>query len=124
MLPIILPLMFVHLILNNSNFTNASSTSGLLQGVNAGLQTQTTIPNPLGDAILFILFIVASSVTAFKVDLPVAAAFGSLITTVIAVLLQTPGLALVGSTMPYIFGGLTVMFIFIALLAGAKSPFR
>jgi hypothetical protein len=119
-------LLFVHLIMNASNFTNVSSTSGLLQSINSGLSAdcQCGIPNLLGVAMLFIIFVVITAVSAFKADLPVAAAFGAFVATVAALLLQTPGLALIDSTMVYVFGGLTVMFILLAMVAGTKSPFR
>jgi len=126
MIPLILPLLFNYLIIGNSTWNSTSSTSGLLQNLNSGLGVDSngTFANPLGSAIVVVVFIVVVGITSFKIDLPLAAALGSLIATATALLLQTPGLAIVGSVLPYVFGSMTLFFIFIALLAGTKSPFK
>ena len=123
MIPFIIPLLFTNLILNNSNFSNVNSTAGLLQGINNGLAQNSTFPNPLGTAIVVIVFMVVMMVAAFRADLPLAAASGSLMATGTALLLQTPGIAIVGSTLVYIFAGLTLFFMFLYLISGSKSPF-
>lgn len=120
--------LFNYLIINNATWNSTNSTSGLLQNINGGLSADEPVPgqfaNPLGSALVILVFVLCAGIAALKIDLPLAGAFGSLIAAGTALILQTPGLALVGNTLPYIFGGLTVMFIFIALLAGTKSPFR
>ena len=126
MIHLIMIAMFTNLIVGNSTWNTTNSMSGLLGNINKGLQVDSngTIPNPLGSAIVIMVFIIAAAVTSFKTDLPLAAAFGAMLATGTSLLLQTPGLALVGVNLPYIFGGLTIFFIFIAMLAGAKSPFK
>ena len=118
--------LYTNLIIGNATWNSTSSTSGLLQNLNKGLQVDTNgkFANPLGAAIVIMVFVICLAVASFTVDLPIAAAFGGLVGTGTALLLQTPAIGIVGPVLPYVFGSLTVIFILLALAAGTKSPFR
>lgn len=125
MIPLI-AMLFTNLIINNTCFNNVNGSGSLLNCTNNGIVASANLPvsDPLGLAILFMVFIILTSVASFRTDLPLAAAFASLVCVGISLLLATPGLALIGPNIIYLFIGLTLLFMLLALLKGTRSPYR
>lgn len=96
-------------ILNNATATNATTTTGLLQWINGGVH------GLLGEAILFMLFVIISGSLSFKIDMTVAAFAGSMIMAFSSVLLVAISISPTWTPL---------LFVAIAIITGTAMLFK